>query len=85
MHSSQTNNPLTPVPPSRATVAQECITAYNDLKLNKKHKYIIFKLSDDSKQIVVEDASSDQDWENFREKLVNATSKSKTVSNSPPP
>lgn len=63
---------------SGATVAQECITAYNDLKLNKKHKYIIFKLSDDSKQIVVEDASSDQDWENFREKLVNATSKSKT-------
>lgn len=63
---------------SGATVAQECITAYNDLKLNKKHKYIIFKLSDDSKQIVVEDASSEQDWEVFRQKLIDATSKSKT-------
>lgn len=64
----------------RATVAQECITAYNDLKLNKKYKFIIFKLSDDNKQIVVEDASDEGDWEVFREKLMNATTKSKTVS-----
>ncbi|KAJ6783726.1 hypothetical protein PWT90_05476 [Aphanocladium album] len=61
-----------------ATVSQECIQAYNDLKLSKKHKYIIYKLSDDNKQIVVEEASSDKDWENFREKLINATAKSKT-------
>ncbi|KAL2110271.1 hypothetical protein VUR80DRAFT_1381 [Thermomyces stellatus] len=63
---------------SGATVAQECITAYNDLKLNKKYKFIIFKLSDDNKQIVVEDASDEGDWEVFREKLMNATTKSKT-------
>lgn len=66
--------------PHRATVSQECIQAYNDLKLSKKHKYIIYKLSDDNKQIVVEEASDDKDWENFREKLINATAKSKTVS-----
>lgn len=64
----------------RATVSQECITAYNDLKLSKKHKFIIFKLSDDNREIVVEEASSDGDWENFREKLINATAKSKSVS-----
>jgi len=62
---------------SGATVSQECITAYNELKLNKKHKYIIFKLSDDNKEIVIEEASADKDWENFREKLINATSKNK--------
>ncbi|OIW27465.1 cofilin/tropomyosin-type actin-binding protein, partial [Coniochaeta ligniaria NRRL 30616] len=50
-------------------VSQECVTAYNELKLSKKYKYIIYKLSDDNKQIVVDEASNDKDWENFREKL----------------
>ncbi|KAI8720480.1 Cofilin [Fusarium sp. LHS14.1] len=63
---------------SGATVSQECITAYNDLKLSKKYKYIVYKLSDDYKEIVVEHASDDKDWEEFREKLINATAKSRT-------
>ncbi|CRJ95921.1 hypothetical protein BN1708_002079 [Verticillium longisporum] len=63
---------------TRASVSQECIEAYNDLKLNKKYKYIVFKLSDDNKQIVIEEASENKDWESFRERLINATSKSKT-------
>ncbi|EQL02141.1 Actin-binding, cofilin/tropomyosin type [Ophiocordyceps sinensis CO18] len=45
--------------------------------LHKKHKYIIYKLSDDFKQILVEESSPDKDWEAFREKLINATSKNK--------
>ncbi|KFH41627.1 Cofilin-like protein [Hapsidospora chrysogenum ATCC 11550] len=67
--------------PSRnhAQPNEECITAFNELKLNKKYKYIIYKLSDDYKEIVVEDASADKDWETFREKLINATSKTKSV------
>jgi len=59
-------------------VSPECVTAYNDLKLSKKFKYIVYKLSDDNRQIVVEEASADKDWENFRQKLINATSKSKS-------
>lgn len=67
-------------PPHRATVNQECVTAYNDLKLNKKYKYVIFKLSDDNKEIVVDSTSEDgPEFDNFREKLINAKSKSKTV------
>lgn len=62
-----------------ASVSQDCITAYNDLKLSKKYKYIIYKLTDDYKEIVVEEASADKDWDNFREKLINATSKSRSV------
>ncbi|KAK8146785.1 cofilin [Beauveria asiatica] len=46
--------------------------------LSKKYKYIVYKLSDDYKQIVVEEASGDKDWENFRKKLIEATSKTKT-------
>jgi Cofilin/tropomyosin-type actin-binding protein len=50
---------------------------YNGLKIGKTYKYIIFKLSDDNKSIVVEGASANDDWEEFREKLVNARSKNK--------
>ncbi|ORY64481.1 cofilin/tropomyosin-type actin-binding protein, partial [Pseudomassariella vexata] len=60
--------------------SQECITAFNDLKLAKKYKYVIFKLSDDNREIVVEDAAGGRrkDWdEGFAAKLMNA--KTKTV------
>ncbi len=39
----------------------------------------MYKLSDDYKEIVVEETSENGDWEHFREKLINAESKSKTV------
>ncbi|KAK7722112.1 cofilin [Diaporthe eres] len=62
----------------RATVNEECVSTWNDLKLSKKHKYIIFKLSDDLKEIVVEHTSDSKDWEEFRNRLVNAKTVSKT-------
>lgn len=70
---------ITKLSRNRATVNEECVTTWNDLKLNKKHKYIIFKLSDDLKEIVVEETSDSKDWEAFREKLLNAKTVSKTV------
>lgn len=60
------------LPFPRVSVASECITKYNELKLGKEIKYIIYKLSDDYKEIVVEDYSSDKDWDTFRNKLLNA-------------
>lgn len=60
------------LPSPRVSVASECITKYNELKLGKEIKYIIYKLSDDYKEIVVEDYSSDKDWDTFRNKLLNA-------------
>jgi hypothetical protein len=63
---------------SGATVSQDCITAYNDLKLNKKYTYVIYKLSDDNKEIVVDSTSEDgPSYDDFREKLINAKTKSK--------
>jgi hypothetical protein len=71
---------------SGATVSADCVTAYNDLKLNKKYKYVIYKLSDDNKEIVVDSTSEDgPEYEQFREKLVNAQSKSKTGAVGPGP
>lgn len=55
------------------------MSKFNELKLNKKIKYIIYKLSDDNREIVVEEASEDGNWDNFREKLVNAKTKNKAV------
>ena len=57
---------------SSVSVTPECVSKFNELKLGKNLKYIIYKLSDDYKEIVVEDTSSDGDWDAFQEKLMNA-------------
>lgn len=62
-------------------MSPDCISTFNDLKLAKKIKFIIYKLSDDYKEIVVEESSENGDWDTFREKLVNATTKNKMVCN----
>jgi len=62
---------------SGVQVDAECISKFNELKLGKTLKYIIYKLSDDFGTIVVEETGSDKDWDNFREKLVNAKTKTK--------
>lgn len=59
----------------RVSVSPECITAFNDLKLGKSTKWIIYKISDDWKEIVVEDSSTEANYSVFREKLLNAKSK----------
>jgi hypothetical protein len=46
---------------------------------NRLLRYIIFKLSDDYSEFQVEYAEADSDWDNFRGKLLNATSKNKSV------
>lgn len=84
--SSHLPTPATPPPPApnptnispRVQVAPECITKFNELKLGKTIKYIIYALSDDYKSIIVEDTSEDADWDAFREKLINAKSKTKS-------
>ncbi|MCJ1462297.1 cofilin [Pseudocyphellaria aurata] len=57
---------------SGVSVNPECISTYNELKLGKSIKYIIYRLSDDYKEIVVEHSSTENDWEDFQEKLLNA-------------
>lgn len=57
------------------TVHPDCVSVYNELKLGKGAvRYVIYKLSDDYKEIVVEEQSGKDDYEAFREKLVNAKS-----------
>ncbi|KAL8968532.1 MAG: hypothetical protein Q9197_004830 [Variospora fuerteventurae] len=57
---------------SGVTVTPECTATFNELKLRKSFKYIIYKLSDDYTEIVVEETSTDPEWENFQSKILNA-------------
>lgn len=65
---------------SGIAISKECIQAYQELKLYKKYRFIIYKLSDDFRTVEVEELSNDGDWENFREKLISAQTKSKNGS-----
>lgn len=40
--------------------------------MSRKVKYVIYKITDDLKQIVVEEQSEEEDYEIFREKLASA-------------
>ncbi|CAL1712470.1 unnamed protein product [Somion occarium] len=46
-------------------VNQNVLDTYQELKLGKKHKYIVFGLSPDNTEIVVTKTSSDNSYETF--------------------
>ncbi|SCW00901.1 LAFE_0D00628g1_1 [Lachancea fermentati] len=54
---------------SGVAVADESLSAFNDLKLGKKYKFVLFGLNDDKTQIVVKETSTEQDYDAFLEKL----------------
>ncbi|KAF2755996.1 cofilin [Pseudovirgaria hyperparasitica] len=58
-------------------VAAECVTAYEELKSKKAFRFILFKISDDGKEIVVDETGKEDDWDVFREKLISSKSKDK--------
>jgi len=50
---------------SGVSVNQECLEKYQELKLGKKHKYVLFNLNKDNTEIVVEKSSSSVDYDEF--------------------
>lgn len=61
-------------------VSDECVTAYTELKMGKGSlKYIVYKITDDSKKIIVEHKSNEQKWDVFREELINSKSKDRRL------
>ncbi|THH31229.1 hypothetical protein EUX98_g2947 [Antrodiella citrinella] len=46
-------------------LSNECTQIYNDLKLGKKHKYIIYNLNKDVTEIVVEKTSASTSYDDF--------------------
>ncbi|KAF4968348.1 hypothetical protein FSARC_4294 [Fusarium sarcochroum] len=62
----------------RVSIDQECITAANTLRLSRgsnKIKFVIFKITDDEQTVVVDETSSDPEYETFRQKLISAIDK----------
>ncbi|KAL1977894.1 hypothetical protein VTN31DRAFT_753 [Thermomyces dupontii] len=58
---------------SGVTITDECITAFNDFRLSRgKTKFIIYKIADNRKEIVIDEISSEPDYEVFRSKLEEA-------------
>jgi cofilin len=53
------------------------VSTFNELKLGRGGpKYIIYKISDDQKEIVVDETGTEQDYDTFREKLIAKKEKS---------
>jgi len=50
---------------SGVTVNPECLTMYEDLKLRKKYKYIIFEVNDAKTEIIVKKTSTSKDYDEF--------------------
>ncbi|GBE83055.1 hypothetical protein BKA93DRAFT_560165 [Sparassis latifolia] len=46
-------------------VNSECLEAFQELKLGKKSKYIIFKINDEHTEVVVEKTSPSKSYEDF--------------------
>lgn len=49
----------------RVAVDDECVNVFNELKLGKKYKFIIFTLNDDNTKIVVSKASTETSYDQF--------------------
>ncbi|KAF9013184.1 hypothetical protein BDQ17DRAFT_1342940 [Cyathus striatus] len=46
-------------------INQQCLDTFQELKLGKKHKYIIYNTNKDKTEIIVEKYSSSTDYEDF--------------------
>ncbi|GAT19350.1 cofilin [Aspergillus luchuensis] len=56
------------------SITDECITAFNEFRMSgnskgSKTKFIIFKIADNKKEVVIDEVSQDEDYEVFRTKL----------------
>ena len=53
------------------SVNPDCVSKFNELKLGRGGpKYIIYKISDDQKEVVVDEVGNESDYDTFREKLI---------------
>lgn len=68
-HSHHLDCILSGIQASGVKVADDCLKAFQALKLKKTHKYIIFSLNADSTEIIVEKTSSESDYAKFLEDL----------------
>ncbi|CAO3680054.1 unnamed protein product [Umbelopsis ramanniana] len=54
---------------SGVAVNEKCLEVFQELKLRHKYKFIIFKLSDDNREIIVENAAETGEYDTFVSQL----------------
>lgn len=55
------------------SITDECISAFNELRMGKgKVKYVIYKIANNKKEVVVDEIGHDHNYEVFRERLIAA-------------
>ncbi|KAK7512399.1 cofilin [Phyllosticta citricarpa] len=71
------------IAPCSVSVAPDCVSVFNDLKLGKDLKWIVYQIADNGKEIVVEKTekksseTEEEQWNKFREFLLNSKTKNK--------
>lgn len=63
------------IPNNSVEVPTECITAFKELLYKKganKVTFVIYKISDDNRSIIVEEKSSEKSYEEFLQKLTSS-------------
>ncbi|KAI1330621.1 hypothetical protein F5Y16DRAFT_339191 [Xylariaceae sp. FL0255] len=60
------------MPSVKVPLSDECRPTYEQLQYGKKYKWIIYKLTDKKDMVVVDEASTDPDYNNFLKKLFDA-------------
>ncbi|KAJ5341654.1 Actin-binding cofilin/tropomyosin type [Penicillium brevicompactum] len=59
----------------RVSIGDDCIAAFSELRSQRhsnKPRYIIYRITEDYNNVVVEESSFEKDYEVFRQKLVSA-------------
>lgn len=63
-------------PASGVTVCDECLKAFDEIKLGHKWRYVIYRLSDDLKRIIVEEkAGLNKTYQDFVNRLLESEKK----------
>ncbi|GME30773.1 Actin-binding cofilin/tropomyosin type [Neofusicoccum parvum] len=75
--------------PAPVSVSPDCVSIFNELKLGKDLKWIVYMIADNGKEIVVEksekksEESEEDQWNKFREFLLNSKTKNKAGKEGP--
>ncbi|OMP89322.1 Cofilin, partial [Diplodia seriata] len=74
---------------SSVSVSPDCVSKFNELKLGKEIKWIVYQIADNGKEIVIEktepksEESEEAQWNAFREYLINSKTKNKAGKEGP--
>ncbi|CAI2722962.1 unnamed protein product [Schistosoma spindalis] len=49
-----------------------CLVAFNDLKMNKRHRYVLFHIDEGGEVRILKEAKREATYQNFREDMIQA-------------